>query len=388
MKYLVIGDSSSMHIYNFVKTVLLPQNYKVYLLTLSIKPIRQEFLEFYKQNDVTVYSLYECGYKDLDKTDKFHRLINLYRKFLLMKRVPKVDICHIQSVYKTSIAMVLKNRKKFKKLILSYWGGDIENRSRSVVEIRKKCFALADAITVTAMKTMQDFREIYGRDFDDKLKVCRFATDGLNCIDKLSKTISRDECRQCYNIPKGKICITCGYSAYREQHQDRCIEEINKLPKELKDKLFVIVPMQYGRMDDKEYFARVEEAKEKADFECIILKEFVPFEMSAKLAIATDIYLHLRDTDAFSNALKEHVYAGSEIVSGKWLKYIELDEMNAPVRYISDFNQLKDTLEILIKDYQPKNEMVLFEPIYNLYSTENIVKVWQDVIDFAVNTSL
>ncbi len=385
MKYLVIGDSGSMHIYNFVKTVLLPRNYEVHLLTLSVEPIRQEYLEFYKQNDVKIYSLYECGYKDLDKTDKFHRLLNIYRRFRLMKKVPKVDICHIHSVYKTSIALVLRNRKKYNKLILSYWGGDIEDRSRGVVMLRKKSFAIADAITVTVKKTLQDFREIYGSEFDNKLKVCRFATGGLSCINDLSTKFTLEDCRKAYNIPQDKICITCGYSAYREQHQERCLEEINKLPKELKDKLYVIVPMQYGRMDDTEYFASVEAAKQKSDFDCVILKEFVPFEMSARLAIATDIYLHLRDTDAFSNALKENVYAGSEIISGKWLTYIELDEMHAPIKYISDFSELKDTLEATLKNYHLKNEMVLFEPIYNLYSTENIVKGWQEIIDFAVN---
>lgn len=41
MKYLVIGDSNSVHIYNFVKTVLLPNEYEVYLITLSVKPIRE-----------------------------------------------------------------------------------------------------------------------------------------------------------------------------------------------------------------------------------------------------------------------------------------------------------------------------------------------------------
>ncbi len=387
MNYLVIGDSSSMHIYNFVKTVLLPRNYKVFLLTLSVNPIRQEYLDFYKKNGVTVYSLHECGYKNLNKTDKFHRVINLYRKFLLIKKIPQMDVCHVQSVYKTAIAMVLKNRRKFKKIILSYWGGDVEDRSPAVINIRKKCFEFADAITVTVKKTLQDFREIYGSNYDDKLRVCRFATDGLSCINKLSKTTSRDECRQAYNIPKDKICVTCGYSAYRVQHQDYCVRELNKLPKELKDKIFVIVPMQYGKLDDKEYFDKVEKAKEAADFECVILREFVPFEKSAKLAIATDIYLHLRETDAFSNALKEHVYAGSEVLSGKWLKYIELDEMNAPVKYISRYKEFKDAIETMIESHQLKKDMVLFEPIYDLYSTENIVKSWQDVIDLALNTS-
>ena len=134
-------------------------------------------------------------------------------------------------------------------------------------------------------------------------------------------------------------------------------------------------------MHDKEYFARVEAAKENADFECVILKEFVPFEMSAKLAIATDIYLHLRDTDAFSNALKEHVYAGSKVVSGRWLTYIELDEMNAPVRYISDFNELKDVLCEIINNYEIPQSIELFEPIYELYSAKNINAQWEEIID-------
>ena len=213
MKYLVIGDSGSMHIYNFVKTVLLPRNYKVYLLTLSTRPVRPEYMEFYRQNGVMVYSLYECGYNGLNKTDIFHRFLNLYRKFRLMKKVPKVDICHVHSVYKTAIAMVIRNRRRFKKLILSYWGGDIENHTPTVVTMRKKSFVIADAITVTTMQMLKDFRALYGNQFDDKLKVCRFATDGLSCINKLKGNVTLEECRRSYGIPNDKICITCGYSA-------------------------------------------------------------------------------------------------------------------------------------------------------------------------------
>ena len=78
MKYLVIGDSNSMHIFNFVKTFLLPQGFDVHLLTLSTRPIRDEFREFYRDNNVTVHSIAEKGYKRLDKTDKISRLLNLF----------------------------------------------------------------------------------------------------------------------------------------------------------------------------------------------------------------------------------------------------------------------------------------------------------------------
>ena len=384
MKYLVVGDAASMHIYNFVKTVLLPRGYEVHLLTLSTERIKEKYREFYLEKGVFLHSLAEKNYKNLGKKDKLHRALNLLRKFLLWSELPKVDICHIHSVYKTSVVMALCNRHKYKNIILSYWGGDIEDRSENLVRIREKCFKKAKVITVTVKQTFEDFKEIYGSAYDEKLMVSRFATDGINCINEISKTITRDECRESYGIPSDKICITAGYSAYREQHQDRIIKELGKLPSELRKKLFVIVPMQYGRMSDTEYLNAVEKAKNEADFDCVILKEFVPFEMSARLAVATDIYLHLRDTDAFSNALKEQVYAGSLVIKGDWLKYIELEEMKAPIISIPDFDSLEKTVETCLKNLTLSKKIQLFEPIYELYSADSVVSQWGAVIDRAL----
>ena len=106
--------------------------------------------------------------------------------------------------------------------------------------------------------------------------------------------------------------------------------------------------------------------------------------MSAKLAIATDIYLHLRDTDAFSNALKEHVYSGSTVITGTWLKYIELEEMQAPMISIDSIDHLSETLLTLLPNTEIAEEISLFAPMYDLYSTENIVEQWNKVIAFAI----
>lgn len=380
MRYLVIGDAGSMHIFNFVKTVLLPKGYEVHLLTLSSDPVRENFREFYRENGVVVHSIAEKNYRNLDKKDKFHRTLNIFRKLNLMNDVPKVDICHIHSVYKTACLMVLLNKKKYKKLILSYWGGDIEDKTPSVIKMRAKCFDRANAITVTVKETYNEFRRIYGDKYDKKLSICRFATDGLGCIKKLSQEMSRSDCRKNYNIPDGKICITCGYSAYAEQHQDKCLEIISSLPEDIRKKIFVIVPMQYGRFDG-EYIKKVKEIGENMDVECRILEEFVPFEISAQLAIATDIYLHLRDTDAFSNALKEHVFAGSYVIKGDWLKYPELDDMKASVESIPSFDELGNRLKEIIEKIEISDKITLFEPIYELYSTESIIKQWNDVIE-------
>ena len=55
-RYLVIGDANSMHIYNYVKNVLLPYNYEIHLLTLSVLPIRKMIFLFiqYTKKDIAI----------------------------------------------------------------------------------------------------------------------------------------------------------------------------------------------------------------------------------------------------------------------------------------------------------------------------------------------
>lgn len=380
MKYLIIGDANSMHIYNYVKNVLLPNGYSVYLMTLSVQPIRKEYMDFYRLNNVKVFSVAYQGYKDLDKNDIYHRVKNLLRKYRLAKSIPDCDICHIHSVYKTSLRIYLKNRKKFKKVILSYWGGDIEDKNEKVIRLREKCFEYADAITVTVQQTYDEFIKIYGHSYDKKISVCRFATEGLECILKLSKGSTREKCREFYDIGSDQICVTCGYSAYAAQHQDLCLNLLNKLPSETKKKLHVIVPMQYGRFDAS-YIESVQKAAESCDFKCTILDKFLPFEDSVKLPIATDIYIHVRDTDAFSNALKEHVFAKSKVVIGSWLKYPELEQMGADIDYIDFFDELTNKVYTLIQTTKRQKEVELFMPIYEMYSAQKIKEQWLQVIN-------
>ena len=384
LKYLIIGDAGSMHIYNYIKNVLLPSNFDVYLMTLSIRPVRVEYAEFYKANNVKVFSVADKGYKDLEKTDKFHRFKNLLRKIRLAKSIPECDICHIHSVYKTSLHLYLQNRKKFKKLILSYWGGDIEDTKKSVIRLREKCFRFADAITVTVQQTYDEFIKLYGNKYNEKLSICRFATEGLECIVGLNRTATREECRSFYGIKKDEICITCGYSAYAAQHQDMCLRLINSLSSDIKEKLHVVVPMQYGRFDGS-YIDSVHRISKECDFKCTILEEFLPFEDSVKLPIATDVYVHVRDTDAFSNALKEHVLAKSKVIIGSWLHYSELEKMKADVEYIDVLDDLPEKLNGILQKIVVSGNIELFMPIYEMYSTENVKNQWLSLINSMIS---
>ncbi|MBE6529484.1 MAG: glycosyltransferase [Ruminococcaceae bacterium] len=380
LNYLIIGDANSMHIFNYVQNVLGFEKYHVALLTLSTKRVREEYRNFYQQHNVKLYSIAEQYGSDVPNGTKKQRIVNFLRKFKLAKSLPKFDVCHIHSVYKTSLVFYLLNKRKFKTLIASYWGGDIEDRSKFLVKLRAKCFRKANVITVTAQQTLQDFHGIYGTKFDEKLKICRFATAGIECVKKVFTEHSVPECKEILGFPKDKFCITCGYSAYAEQHQDTMVKQISTLPQEIKDRIFISVPMQYGVFEES-YMKSVYSALENSGCQYTVLREYFPFEKKAAEAIATDLYLHMRDTDAFSNSLKEQVYAGTSVVIGTWLKYPELEQMKADVIWADSFDELPEIVLNCMK--QPK-EKRLFDTIYDLYSFEAVKKQWNEVIDFAV----
>ena len=380
LSYLIIGDANSMHIFNYVKTVLGQGRFKVSLLTLSTMRVREEYRDYYLKNNITLYSIAEKYGGDVPNKTKKERICNFIKKYRLVKSIPRFDVCHIHSVYKTSLLFYQWNRKKFKYFIASYWGGDIENKSKPLVRLRQKCFQSADIITVTAQQTLNDFHNIYGDKFDDKLRICRFATAGIEYVKKVFEEKTVEECKEIVGFPKNKFCITCGYSAYAEQHQDIMVKQISSLPQELKDKIFISVPMQYGKFE-KQYMDDVYSALEQSGCEYTVLREYFSFEKKAAEAIATDLYLHMRDTDAFSNSLKEQVYAGTSVVIGNWLKYPELEQMDARIIWTDSFDELP---KIIKKYLNHSKEKKLFEPLYAMYSFEMVTKQWNEVIDFAL----
>lgn len=383
-KYLVIGDATnSMHVFNFVKTVLVPKDFEIHLFTLSAMKINPLFEKFYSENNIHLHSIYSPKRKGLLSKKYIYRIRNFILKFLLMIKLPRVDVCHIHSLYPTSILLAKIFSFKFKKIILSYWGGDIEDTRSSTINIRRKLFKKALVITIPTLRTKEQFIEIYGSNFVDKLFVCRFATIGIDLIKQKSHNFTISDCKKSLNIPVEKICITVGYSASRFQHQDQILSILNALPENIKQKIYVIVPMQYNRANNDVYINNVHKIAKKCTFDIKILEEFVPFERSILLPMSTDIYLHLLDTDAFSNSLKEQVFSSSVIIKGSWLIYRELDEMGAKVISIDSLESLPEAILSIIDRNYSREKVELFEPIYNLYCSSEVVKRWNEIINKA-----
>lgn len=373
IKYLIISDAASMHIFNFCKNMLSGRGYEIYILRHSVKAIPENFQRYYDENNITVFSPAREG----DGNGKLATIKRFIRKLFFLVKLGKTDVCHIHYVHKSSCVLYRIFKKNYKKLILSFWGDDILCPPVKEEQQQVKVFPCADLITVTVENSKDVFRRKFGTKYDNILTFGRFAGGGIQGIHDFASKKTIKECRDEFNIPDGKLCVVCGYNADPSQHQDVICNEISLISQEIRDKMHLIIPLQYDRISEK-YIEDVKLSAEKCGCTYEILEEYVPFERNSVMCLATDIYLNLRDSDAFSNAMKEQMYSGSVMIQGSWLKYKELDDCNAPVVKIDSLSELHTALEDLARKTEIKEEIELFDPIYNIFSIENVRKNWDE----------
>lgn len=376
MKYLIISDAASMHIYNFVRFFLVNDNNEIYILRHSVGPIPSEYAKFYDENNITVFS----PAKESDGKNRLATVKRFLRKVKFLKEFGKADVCHIHYAHRSSCLLYRMFKKNFNKLIVTFWGTDILRPTAKDDKQQKKILPYADKITVTVENSKEVFIRRFGHNYDDKLAIAHFPSGAVPKIKEFSENTTKDECRKAFGIPKGKRCLVCGYNADKDQRQDICLKEIGMLPKDVRDKLFCIIPMQYAR-NDTDYIARVKTAAQSCGCEYTVLEEYVPFERNATMCLATDIYLNLRVSDAFSNAMKEQILSGSLMIQGDWMKYLELDKMKAPVIKISDLSELHTVLEQVMNEYEFSDEIEIFMPMFEIFDPESLKKEWYKIYD-------
>lgn len=376
MKYLIISDAASMHVYNFIRFFLADSGYDITVLRHSVQKIPEQYQQFYDEHNIKIFT----PSKPIDRKGPVITVKRFFRKLAFLKKYGKADVCHIHYAHSVSCLLYLLFRRNFKHLIVTFWGTDILNPPKRERFIQQKVMPFADRITVTVKNSEQVFRNRFGNGYDDRLKVVHFPSGGVPKIKEMSEKYTKAECRAQFNVPDGKLLAVCGYNSDPDQRQDICLEEIAKLTDAEKKKLHLIIPMQYGKKDEA-YTARVKDAAAKCGCSYEILEQYVPFERNAVMCLATDIYINVRVSDAFSNAMKEQITAGSYMIQGDWMKYIEVDEMHAPVKKISDLSELHTALEEVLSTVEFDDENRIYMPMYEIFAPDSLKREWQAIFD-------
>ena len=363
MKALVIGNSSSVYIRDFVEHMQKATNAEIDVFSW----VKGRLIPNEKVKEVMIPPIPKL----LRKIPKVRGLWRLLECRRILKSFENCDICHVH--YVNFISLMI-HRKLYKKVIVSVWGGDFNRASPKMRRKQKKLYRIADKITFANQETLNDFDAYYNFEFSSKLTICIFGLSTLEALTKL--TSSKIECKEKLGIPFNSLVVVCGYNGSPIHQHREIIESISKVSHRLPRNLFLVFPMTYGAKS--EYIKEIKTKLNKLGIKHLILEKFMLPEESAVLRKASDVMVQVQTTDVLSGSMLEHLYAGNVVITGNWLPYKILDDNYVYMEKISSVQEVGERLVLVLdrlREISALNE-TRKEFIYSLANWEANIESW------------
>jgi Glycosyl transferase 4-like len=241
-----------------------------------------------------------------------------------------VNIHYADPIYSYLVASL---KRRGKRLVTSIWGSDFLRASSSALHNLGLTFAASDVVTSNNPEIMEKIVAHYPS-ISERARIVPFGLGSLDVITKLQRSESFEESRRKFAIPPGKLAVTCGYNAIREQCHSLMIDALSRLSDSIKSRFFVLLPMTYP--DNPEYRAEIKNAIQATGIEFRILEERMSPDDVARLRIVSDYAVNMQTTDSLSASIQEHLFAGSSVIVANWLPYGVLEQMGIQLQRVDD----------------------------------------------------
>lgn len=382
-KLLIVGDSNSIWIYNFIVYILAgKEKRKIDLLCTDDKAGKWD--DKYRRMNIRLIRLPEKLAEDRKKAHKtmLERISSIYQCIKFVNRLGEYDIINMQFVNPVFLLYFLGTKRIKDKLILSYWGSDLMRMSRDNELIEKVFLRYKKCAYMTFDNG--DLEDLFFQKFPvDKSKgsVIMLSLPVLDWIDKTRL----EDCKiiSGQHISEDKIVIAIGYNGRQEQQHMKIIKALSKLEEKYKNEVLLILQMTYG--GEEEYIVACESACKSGGLGYVLFKDFQMYEESARLRKRTDIFINAQTTDAFSGSFCEYMYADTIVLNAKWLHYRELDEHPFVYREFESFVNIPSILAIEIENIKRQGHGrkvgLNQEIIWELRSNENCTKKWNRIFN-------
>ncbi|WP_052597848.1 TDP-N-acetylfucosamine:lipid II N-acetylfucosaminyltransferase [Aureispira sp. CCB-QB1] len=349
---------------------------KLYKVLFSYNFIKHCLSFFIKQKNVFNYKIY----LNLKQT-----IINLANEVLndefYKNTFQRFDIINFQYIDRTS-TKYLQYLNANNKVVLTFWGSDLMcTAGVELYEEQLRLIDRADRLVVHSLQMREILLSKYGRKYLDKVRLNYFGLEDIK-FNKISKAEADKkglkEYAQKWQIPENKIKLLIGYSGAKSTRHHRILEELNKKSEEWRDKFHLVIPMTYNN-NDKEYFKAIENLINKTEYSSTHIVEYLTDDEVAYLYNLIDVFINIRESDAFNATMVETLYLNKINIVGSWLPYemIKRSGINyLEVEKISDIN--KALYQVLVGDLNP-NIRHNKEKIYKLTSNNYTVPKWCDI---------
>lgn len=336
-KLLLIGDSDLLWMKKYIENV-----------PLKCKELRIFLLSSKKVDDSDFYAKY--GITVIAPRQSFVNLVpGVSRSYLCLmirktiRRYGYFDYVHLHYITREKITLIPYVKKHAGTICVTFWGSDLLRKEKKQLLWYKKYLCMVQFITVGTQNLLKRFREIYGKEFDNKIVFAKFGLDSLEHI-KAARG-NYEQLRVQYGISTKKKVITIGYNGNENQNHIKVLEEIRKCPQQVIDQLYLILPMTYGAKQD--YIRDVEKELIEIGCQYKIFCNFMTGRETAEIRVITDVFIHAQPTDALSASVQEYLFASKLVINPKWINYYEFKELGV---YYWEYEEF-DELSKLVMDY-------------------------------------
>ena len=117
----------------------------------------------------------------------------------------------------------------------------------------------------------------------------------------------------------------------------------------------------------------------------LILDSFLSSEDAAALRYATDMFIHVQVSDAYSSSVQEYLLCNKKVINGSWLRYDEFeDNGKAPYFVVDNFGTLSETI---VKAYNSPNKVLSARARQFIINggTKTMIKNWNAFFESCVS---
>jgi glycosyltransferase involved in cell wall biosynthesis len=300
--------------------------------------------------------------------------LRLFRNSLIAREIKDGDIVDIHFLEPAYGRYIEAIRRKDIKLITTLFGSDLFRTNDEQKRAQAPVFARSDAIVLS--ENMVAYFEEHFPGYEKKYRFNQYGSARIDLVAALDSPENKREFRRKYKIPDGKIVVSCGYNAKKEQQHLKLLDEIDKLGVSEKEKLFLLLSLTYGR-EDADYVAEVKRKAARLNIPHLFFEERLGDTEIAEIRIISDITINTQTTDALASTIKEAMVAGDVMLVGDWLPYGIYRNLGA-FYLTSPLDRLSEKLEDILRnidEYREKSR-VNTKIIQNFASWNVLLKDW------------
>ena len=358
MRVLLIANAYSVYTMIFIKNTLLKiENIKEIVVFHSGGVVVEEYSRFYEKINVIVIG---------GKSEFKDNLENVLYHYNLIKKMGYFDVCHVHFLSYYPVLMGKLVRNNCGTLIAHYWGSDWFRVSGETRGLQAELMRVSDYVISDSLQIIKQLSGYFKKEFDSKINYIRFKLPVIEVLKDMTeeeKMKRKTSFKKQNNISCEKVVITCGYNGGRRQNHLAILAELMKLPENLSEKIVVVLPFTYGKND--KYVSEIKSKLATAKFEYCMLEEYLNFEEVASLRLATDIFINMQISDAYSSTILEYTYCNKIVVNGDWLDYSELEAFGAHYEKIKSISELSELV----------TDLVMRKDLYQCLAERNLLSI-------------